>query len=334
MRADFLGKCVEAEYSGLAKRIQDSPEIVTPMRQKQLREAIAQPANRVGLEVEPELIEQMLADVQGSPGSLPLLQYTLKVLWENDNNRLQLATYQQLGGVGGTLDKRATEVYEKLNKQEQATARHIFLSLTQLGEGTEDTRRRVRKQDLLTAKHSEELVDQVVQKLADEKLVVTSDRTITPDTVDSNSLSGSEMVDVAHEALIRHWVLLRQWLNDSRDNLRRKRQIEAAAEDWRKHSQAKNYLLQGRRLREAQEFHREKAEQYPLSTETETFIQARVRSRRNNWIKLSSLLMIPIMIVFAVVEPRIGEISIRNAYDIINSDFVVEKPRAVKHITR
>ncbi len=334
MRADFFGKCVEAEYGGLAKRIQDSPEIVTPMRQKQLREAIAKPANRVGLEVEPELIEQMLADVQGSPGSLPLLQYTLKVLWENNKNRLQLTTYQQLGGVGGTLDKRATQVYQQLNEQEQATARHIFLSLTQLGEGTEDTRRRVRKQDLLTAKHSEELVDQVVQKLANEKLIVTSDRTITPDTVDSKLLSGSEMVDVAHEALIRHWVLLRQWLNDSRDNLRKKRQIEAAAEDWRKSDQAKDYLLQGRRLREAQEFHREKAEQFPLSREAERFIQASVRSQRNNRIKLGSLLMIPIAIVFAVVEPRIREINIRNAYDIINSDSVVEKPRAVKHLTR
>jgi uncharacterized protein YjbI with pentapeptide repeats/energy-coupling factor transporter ATP-binding protein EcfA2 len=331
MRADFFGKCVEAEYSGLAKRIQDSQIIITPMTDEELETAIAQPANRVGLEIEPELTQRMIADVQGSPGSLPLLQYTLTELWkQRQENRLQLTIYQQLGGVGGTLDKRATAVYNQLNPQQQATVRHIFLSLTQLGEGTEDTRRRVTKSDLITAKHSEALVDAVIQKLAQEKLLVTSDPGITA----SSQPQGVEVVDVPHEALIRHWKLLRQWLSDSRDHLRKKRQIEAAAADWRNHQQAKDYLLQGKRLREAREFHRENAEQFPLSRETENFIKASVRSRRNNRLKLASFLIIPVIIVFLVVEPVIRAIRIREAHDTIETGFVREKPKAVKYLTK
>lgn len=331
MRADFFGKCVEAEYSGLAKRIQDNQIIITPMTDEELETAIAQPANRVGLNIEPELIQRMIADVHGSPGSLPLLQYTLTELWkQRQEDRLQLTTYQQLGGVGGTLDKRATAVYNQLNPQQQATVRHIFLSLTQLGEGTEDTHRRVMKSDLITAKHSEALVDKVIQKLAQEKLLVTSDRGITA----SSQPQGLEIVDVPHEALIRHWKLLRQWLSDSRDHLRKKRQIEAAAADWRNHQQAKDYLLQGKRLQEAREFQRENAEQFPLSKETERFIQASVRSRRNDRIKLSSLLIIPIMVVFAVVEPAMRSTRIKQAHDVIKSSSVGGKPRAVKYLTK
>ncbi|MGB3536241.1 MAG: pentapeptide repeat-containing protein [Microcoleaceae cyanobacterium] len=300
MRADFFGKCVEAEYSGLAKRIQDNQIIIIPMNTQELETAIAQPAKGVGLEIETELTQRMIADVDGSPGSLPLLQYTLTELWkQRQENRLQLTTYQQLGGVGGTLDKRATAVYNQLNQAQQAIIRHIFLSLTQLGEGTEDTRRRVMKSDLITAKHSEAVVDTVIQKLAQEKLLVTSDPGITA----SSQPQGVEVVDVPHEALIRHWKLLRQWLSESRDHLRKKRQIEAAAADWRNHQQAKDYLLQGKRLQEAREFQRENAEQFPLSKQTERLIQASVRSRRNNRVKLASVLMIPVMIVIAIVEP-------------------------------
>jgi hypothetical protein len=53
----------------------------------------------------------MLNEIEGSPGSLPLLEYTLTRLWEERrDNQLKLTTYQNMGGIGGTLDSRATEV--------------------------------------------------------------------------------------------------------------------------------------------------------------------------------------------------------------------------------
>ncbi|MGB7440478.1 MAG: pentapeptide repeat-containing protein [Coleofasciculaceae cyanobacterium] len=291
MRADFFGKCVEREYSGLAQRIQQNLVTVTPMQQEELRLAIVEPAKRVELDVEPELVTQMLSDVAGSPGSLPLLQYTLLELWnKRRDNCLQLATYSQLGGVMGTLQKRATEVYEQFSEEEKAAAKHIFLSLTQLGEGTEDTRRRVLKEDLVTSRHSERLIDRVVQKLADARLIVTHNpksKILNPKSV---------VVDVAHEALIRHWILLREWLNESRGNLREKRKIEAVAEEWRGRGKAKDYLLQGRRLREAKEFQKEQVDGFALSKLAEEFIRVSVKQKQINRFRfIAGFLVIPLI---------------------------------------
>jgi hypothetical protein len=177
MRSDFFGKCTEREYAGLAKQIEQHLVIVLPMTEEELREAIVKPAQQVRLEIEPELVTQMIADVKDSPGSLPLLQYALLQLWEGrtvDLNRLTVGAYTRLGGVSGTLQKRAEEIYQSLSEDEKQAAQWIFLQLTHLGEGAEDTRRRVPKADLTSAKFSRDLVERVVQKLADEKLVVTS----------------------------------------------------------------------------------------------------------------------------------------------------------------
>ncbi len=176
MRADFFGKCLEQEYSGLGRKIQENLVSVTPMNREQLQEAIALPAKRVNLSVEEGLSEQMLTDVEGAPGRLPLLQYTLTRLWEKrTESQLKLSTYAQLGGIGGTLNQRAREVYQQFSPEQQDIAKQIFLCLTQLGEGTEDTRRRVSLEDLVTEKHAKTLIEQVVQKLADERLIVTQE---------------------------------------------------------------------------------------------------------------------------------------------------------------
>jgi energy-coupling factor transporter ATP-binding protein EcfA2 len=270
MRADFFGKCAEQEYAGLATQIEQHLVTVKPMKREELEQAIAEPAKQVGLEVERELITQMIADVDGSPGCLPLLQYTLTELWKERTNRLTLSTYARLGGVKGTLQKRATEVYESFTPQQQQAAKRIFLELTQLGEGTEDTRRQVFKRDLVTSQQSEALVEGVIQKLADAKLVVTSEL-----LEKGQGLGRVAVVDVAHEALIRHWPLLRQWVDENRDALRKKRTIEEAAEEWLEKGKPGElaYLLSGSKLVEAEVFFESHAESVPLSSLAQEFIE-------------------------------------------------------------
>ena len=250
MRADFFGKCLEQEYGGLAKKIQEHLVTVTPMNQEELETAIIKPAEQVNLEVESELVSEMITDVENSLGSLPLLQYTLTQLWQQrTQEKLTLIAYSRLGRVRGTLQIRATEVYKSLLSEEQQATKRIFLELTQLGEGTEDTRRQVLQRDLVTSQHPEILINRVIQRLADEKLVVTS-------TLIEKGLSPGKfaVVDVAHETLIRNSPLLRKWIEESRDILRQKRKIEAAAVKWRDRGKAKDYLLQGKRLTDAQVF--------------------------------------------------------------------------------
>ncbi len=265
MRADFFGKC--ADYGKLTQQIQENLVTVTPMTEEELRQAITKPAKQVSLQVEPELVNQMIVDVEGSPGSLPLLQYTLTELWQQrSEEKLTISAYTRLGAVKGTLQKRATEIYESLSPEEQAAAKRIFLELTQLGEGTEDTRRRVLLQDLVTSQPSNN-VEMVIQKLADAKLVVTS--TLIEKGAELGKVA---VVDVAHEALIRHWLLLRKWLDENRDNLREKRKIEAAAEEWLDTGKEKDYLFRGLRLAEAKDFQEKHADTFPLSSLAEEFI--------------------------------------------------------------
>ncbi|MBN3922918.1 pentapeptide repeat-containing protein, partial [Nostoc sp. NMS4] len=299
MRADFFGKCLEQEYGGLAKKIQEHLVTVTPMIREELETAIIKPAEQVNLAVEPELVSQMIADVENSPGSLPLLQYTLTELWQQrTEERLTLTTYSKLGGVRGTLQTRATEVYESLSLEEQQATKRIFLELTQLGEGTEDTRRQVVQRDLVTSQHPEFVINRIIQRLADEKLVVTSTL--------SNKIA---VVDVAHEALIRHWLLLRKWIEESRDILRQKRKIEAAAIEWRDRRRIKDYLFQGKRLREVEDFQRQQTENLRLSDLAIEFIQASVRQRRNNRFQsIAFFLIIPLglsVYVGIVIEKQI-----------------------------
>jgi WD40 repeat protein len=276
LRSDFSNKCFL--YESLAQRILQDQVTVVPLKYEQIKATIVRPAQKVGLVCEPNLVYTMMSDVIGAPGELPLLQYTLSELWNRRCNageaaHLTLDAYQALGGVRGTLQKRATEVFHSLTPEEQTVARRIFLALTQLGEGTEDTRRRVAKSELIAPAFPAELVNRVLEKLIAAKLVVTSQASASnqnqPHEDNNQRLTSGlpsewagvlpnsqEIVDVAHEALIRNWSLLRSWLDENRDMLRRQRRIEQAAQEWNQVGQPATgeYLLHGLRLRDAEDF--------------------------------------------------------------------------------
>lgn len=277
MRADFFSKCLEQGNRSFTQQLQQHLTSVTQMNREEFTQVIVKPAEQVNLMVEPELVEQILNDVADSPGSLPLLEFTLTKLWERQtDNCLRLKVYTQLGGVEGTLQKRATEVYQNV-PEEQAVIRHVFLELTQLGEGTEDTRKRVLKKNLITSQYSEALIDRVVKRLADEKLVVTSE--IVAKGVESERFP---VVDVAHETLIRHWPELRQWINESRDILRQKREIEEDTEEWYSHGKSQDFLLQGIRLAQAKTFQAEHGNVYPLNVLDEEMIHESIQQEKRD----------------------------------------------------
>ncbi|WP_346289632.1 pentapeptide repeat-containing protein [Sphaerothrix gracilis] len=320
MRADFVGKCFEQSYSGLAEQVQNNLVAVKPMTREELSEAILKPAAQVGLTLEPELVNTLLNDVERSPGSLPLLQYTLTQLWEKrQDNRLHLNTYVRLGGVTGTLKQRADEVYQGFSEEKQLTTKHIFLNLTQLGEGAEDTRRRVTQQSLITAQHPAPLIDEVIKCLADANLVVTSQ------LISKSDGSRVAIVDVAHEALIRNWPLLRKWLDENRDLLRQQRKIELAAQEWKEQGQPKGYLFQGRQLSDAQGFRKKQVQDLPLSALADSFIRKSLWQRRLTLAMLSSFLLVPLI----AVESYLRERAVKEDYSRLYSDSPAEVRQAV-----
>jgi WD40 repeat protein len=347
MRSDFFGKCTEREYAGLSEKIKHNLVPVTPMKPEELQEAIVQPAYQVGLEVQRELVKQMVADVSG-PGSLPLMQYTLTELWRNRQvNRLTLAEYTKLGGVKGTLQKRADEVYEALNEEQQLVAQRIFLELTQLGEGTEDTRRQIYKHDLANEYQSMEVIEQTLNKLTNARLLVTSellarthtklpngDRTSRPQTV--------TVIDVAHEALIRHWPRLQSWLNENRASIRTERKVEANAGEWEGHGKPNHDLLTGSRLVEAENYLQEYGELGLLSALGKEYIQKSIRQRNfNRRIRYGLMAgFVGTVTVFGGVALFFGLESRKNAREAnrkaIEAEALVAKiePNPVKGLTR
>lgn len=323
MRADFVGKCFERVYSGLSVCLRQSIAVL-PMEPDELKSAICKPAEQVGLVVEETLVADVLDDIAGAPGSLPLLQYTLMELWNrSEGKELTLAAYQALGGIEGTLDRRATEIYNGFSEAEQKTTRHIFQQLTQLGEGTEDTRRRVLLDNLIAEpQHPAERVHWVIGVLsAKENRLLATDR----------DEKGGAIIDVAHEALIRYWKLLRQWLEGNRDLLRQQRRIEASAVAWRERGEAKDYLLQGRLLSDALEFQKKQAETFPLSESAKAFVRCSVLQRKWNLAKAASWLIIPSLIVGEVV---IREQSITNNRVLLNSGGPFQKLNVVLDLVK
>jgi uncharacterized protein YjbI with pentapeptide repeats/energy-coupling factor transporter ATP-binding protein EcfA2 len=304
MRADFFGKC--ADHADLAAKIQENLLTVTPMNRQELEQAITAPAKQVNLTVEPELVEQIIDDMGDSPGILPLLQYTLTEIWQQrtGEGKLTLATYSRLGGVKGTLQQRANEVYEGLSGEEQEAAKRIFLELTQLGEGTEDTRRRVLLGDLVQGNNrgtvpETSITEQVIQKLADARLIVTQEET----REDQKFV----VVDVAHEALIRHWLLLRKWLDENRDRLREKRKIEAAAEEWYEQEKKKDYLFKGVQLKKAKAWQKGEGGKLRLLPLAGEFIKASDKHRQRSLLITASWLTIPILVAFVAITPSLRQ---------------------------
>ncbi len=236
LRADFYDRPLM--YQGFGEFIRARTELVLPLNDEELEETITGPAFRVGAVVEEGLVEAIIADVREQPGALPLLQYALTELFERrEGALLTVAAYEDIGGTLGALAKRAEEVFRRFDEAGQNMARQMFLRLVTLGEGQEDTRRRILQSELLTLGDSDVVAD-VIDRFGRYRLL----------TFDRDDATRSSTVEVAHEALIRRWERLREWLTESRQDIRLERELLHAAHDWEAAEKDKSYLLQGNRL--------------------------------------------------------------------------------------
>jgi WD40 repeat protein/DNA-binding SARP family transcriptional activator len=226
-------------YAELGELVRERTEVVLPLSPEELQRAIGGPAERLGVQVEPAVVAKIINDVNEQPGALPLLQYALTELFDRrEDSRLTLAAYQAGGGVRGTLASRAESLYAGLDEQAQPVARQVFLRLVQVGENTEDTRRRVPWSEMVSLAGSDTSAHALIDHYAEHRLL----------TLDHNPTTNSATVELAHEALIREWRRFHTWIDESRGDLRQQRVLAAAAEEWRAAGQDRSYLLTGSRL--------------------------------------------------------------------------------------
>jgi WD40 repeat protein len=243
MRADHYDKA--AAYKGLAELITRNQMLVSPMTERELREAILLPAEAVGLELEKALVEVLLNDTFNSPGVLPLLQHTLVELFNHrDGNVLTLEAYREIGGVKGALAHRADAILDSMPMAQRHVVRRIFMRLIQPEAGTITARRRATFSELLTQDSQAKEIEAIIQTLVDANLMVTS-----------HSQENNEMViDVAHEALLREWPRFQSWLDWDRRGLRIRQHLSLAARDWDSRKREEGSLYRGARLLETEEW--------------------------------------------------------------------------------
>ena len=142
LRADYYGRC--AAYPELAAMLGASNVLVRPMQPDELRRAIERPAQRVGLRIEPELVDALVADVEREPGGLPLMSTALLELWQRrDGRRLRHSAYAQTGGVQGAVARLAGERVRAARRGQQSVARGVLMRLVGSTEDDAVERRRV-----------------------------------------------------------------------------------------------------------------------------------------------------------------------------------------------
>ncbi|MEV7137416.1 nSTAND1 domain-containing NTPase [Streptomyces tauricus] len=256
VRADFYAHCTRDAV--LVEAMRDAQVPVGPMSQDELRRAVVQPAQRAGLSVEGALLASLMAQAHAQAGMLPLLSHALLQTWRRRRgNALTLGAFEAAGGLEGSLARTAEDFYQRLDAGQRTLARRLFERLTVLGEGTEDTRRPARLDELngLAGAGAGDVRD-VLDRAADARLL----------TLDH------ERVELAHEALIRCWPRLRDWLAEDRAGIRVHRDLTEATAAWEALERDPGSLYRGVRLAQAEEWAAHAAD--ALTARERTFLDA------------------------------------------------------------
>lgn len=237
VRADFLDRVLD--WAPLGRLVGSAMVGVPPLRPHELEAAAARPAERAGVHIEPELLAELVGVMTDQSGALPLFQYVLTQLFDNRTGPvLTRATYRSLGGLTGALSRRAEETYRSLAPQAQAVARQLLMRLVTVGAATDDGRRRVEQAALEALDPGGTMAKDVLDAFDAARLL----------TFDRSPVTGAPTVEVAHEALLREWPRLREWLNDAREDLRLHNSFGTHVAEWESVDRDPDYLLGGSQL--------------------------------------------------------------------------------------
>ncbi|MFI0483485.1 hypothetical protein [Actinomadura sp. 9N215] len=273
LRADAYPACVD--HPALRRALQDDQLLVGAMERDELREAIVHPAQDVGLELEPGLVEVLLRDLGAATdadgadgpgyeaGRLPLLAHALRACWQQRNGAtLTVAGYQTTGGIQRAIAQTAEHVMDGLDTAGQDMARTVFLRLVKIGDGSDDTRRHLSRAALVDAA-APATAASVVDAFTRARLL-TQDR---------------DTVEITHDALLRGWPRLRRWIDDDRAGRLTHQDLEETAADWDRRERDTSLLYRGSRLERARAW-AATAAHHDLSPAARSFLKASVRLRR------------------------------------------------------
>ncbi len=260
LRADFYGYALS--YRPLSDALQGAVLNLAPMSREELRDSIEKPAAQMQVELEKELTNKLVYALEGQPGRLPLLEFTLTQLWSKQTEGLlTIEAYEEIGGVEEALANHAEGVYSQLSETDRGRSQRIFMQLVQLAEGGEATRR------LATRAEVKEENWDLVTHLASERLVVTNFKGHTC----------YETVEIVHEALIKSWGRLEYWLQMDGEFRNWQEKLRVAIRQWESSNLDEGALLRGKPLSDAEYWQTKRWEE--LSVSDRNFIHSSLELR-------------------------------------------------------
>ncbi len=313
MRDDFLLRC--REHEALAPVFTDLTALLPPTGGA-LRRAVVQPATRCGYRFEDDdLVQEILAEVEGERGALPLLAFALARLWDERDREAGLLTreaYHDVGGVGGALAQHAEATVDRIGTQRIAIVRELFRNLV-TAEGT----RAVREWDeLLSVFDGDQTRDSNVGEgfipsptAAEEVLRELIDsRLLTSYEIKEEDREPTRRVEIIHESLLANWPRLVRWQTQDADAAQLRDQLRQAARTWDEHDRNDDLLWTGSAYREFQLWR----ERYPggLTEIEEAFAAAMTslatRRKRRRRIAAAAALIVAVVVasVFGVLWRR------------------------------
>lgn len=233
LRADKLGEFTP--YPEFVRLLERGFYLLAGMDPAGLREAIESPARQAGLLFEPGLVDLLVREVEGEPGSLPLLSHALRQTWaRREGSTLTVEGYQATGGIRGAVAQTADAVYAQVPVGEHRVLRDLLLRLVTPTPEGEPVRSRVSRRSVATDEAHERMIETLVRAR-----LVTSD---------------DGVVEIAHESLARAWPRLREWLVDDVEGQRIWRHLTTSAEAWDLMGRPQSELYRGVRLARAIEW--------------------------------------------------------------------------------
>ncbi len=237
LRSDYLGTFQKhPALRGMAFR--SLP--VGPVPVEGLADIIQKPAALAGMDVEPSLVQALLADTEAED-ALPLLAFTLRELYElavEDRGGLGIRDYRErLGGLHGSVARAAESVVasRSLAEEDALELRAAFLGMVRVDEDGHFGRRALGWQQLSEQAHA------WLERFVKARLVV------------ARGDDENRTVEVAHEALFRAWDLLAQWLEENREALALRHELSLAVRLWEQADRTADDLWRGGRLERALE---------------------------------------------------------------------------------
>ncbi|WP_425244887.1 trypsin-like peptidase domain-containing protein [Streptomyces sp. NEAU-NA10] len=231
MRDDFYPqlaalapKLLEAAMPGLLN-------VPGTLSQQDLHDIIVLPAQDVGLRFQPGLPERIIGDVleitpesaitrQAPVTVLPLLEMTLSQLWlRRQEGFLTHEAYRRIGEVSGSVTTWCESALEELSEEQRLIARRTLTSLVHPADPSHNitaVRTQVPLQELrdLAADPSDTgekaAVDDVLATLTRRRIITTQTLRAPQHP---GAPPGEPVAELIHEALIRDWGALREWVD-------------------------------------------------------------------------------------------------------------------------